>query len=78
MTRVQELELKRLTPKMWAVLEYVARMEPSVAPVAGMAIRSARILARRGFLSLNRHDRGHDASLTDAGREAVARRRRPA
>jgi hypothetical protein len=46
---------------------------PGEIPGGGGHIRSARILARRGFLTIRKAaDSWHAIELTEAGREAVA------
>jgi hypothetical protein len=70
MTPAQKLELKRLTPTMWATLRNVANSDD---PVAHHVV-TAKILARRGFLVVHdkRGDGWRPVELTDAGREAIA------
>jgi hypothetical protein len=76
MTPAQQMEARRLTPNMWALLRYAHKMHPIAAGVYGPSLRSARILERRGFLSVTRDHNGphSDCSvqLTKAGLEAMA------
>jgi hypothetical protein len=78
MTRVQELEVKRMTPVMWEILG-AARFTRAVPP---RHLKSARILERRGFIELKKHNGCKSsewvvdgftlAHLTEAGYEALA------
>jgi hypothetical protein len=72
MTRVQELEFRRLTPLMKELLQVAAKSRGIVC--AGQDIRSARILERRGFLVARCDGNGpYVLTLTPAGTEALAR-----
>jgi hypothetical protein len=72
MTRCEELEMKRFTKQMWSLLRFA---ETQPAEVWGPSTRTARILKRRGFLDMARNDDGEwGIHLTDAGREALARK----
>jgi hypothetical protein len=74
MTPEQTLELRRLTRNMWELLHHVDAHEPrGVDVLFGTWLRTARILARRGFLSEPQRQAGgfYSTHLTDAGREAV-------
>jgi len=73
MTPAQEKEKARLTPAMFSILR---RASSGSAVIGSPSImRSARILARRGFIrSELAPDEGtgwHRATLTPAGREAI-------
>jgi hypothetical protein len=68
MKRFQELEMRRFTDNMWALLCYAGRMHPMEAEVFGNAMRSARILERRGFLAMTGK---HKFQLTELGHEAI-------
>jgi hypothetical protein len=70
MNLAQQMEMKRLTPCMWSLLHHCGRMHPLKAQIGGY-VRSANILARRGFISIERGRDGHTARLTEAGHEAV-------
>jgi hypothetical protein len=77
MTRCQELEMRRVTKQMWALLRYAKQMDPQPADVSAPLLRTARILKQRGFLVVAPEGGGYYAGrLTEAGHEAVARRRR--
>jgi hypothetical protein len=58
----------------WQLLQYAARMDPSNAPIEGRRMRSARILERRGLLTVLPRRRPYVfyVRLTDAGRETAA------
>jgi hypothetical protein len=73
MTRVQELEVRRFTQNIWTLLYCVDGKPTQEAEVCGPFLRTARILKRRGFVSLvPGSDRGfYGVRLTDAGREAL-------
>ena len=74
MTLAQEMEMRRLTPGMWFLLHYAGKMHPTGAEVFGGVLRSARILERRGFLTVVGRPKARSVHLTDAGREALARK----
>jgi hypothetical protein len=68
MTPAQQMEAKRLTRTMRELLTWA----PGEIP-GGSYIRSARILERRGFVTIRKAAGGwHAIELTEAGREAVA------
>jgi hypothetical protein len=71
LTAAQRLEARRLTPTMKAILR-AAGMEPGIG--IGLAQRqSARIAARRGFVTLGKDAEGWTtATLTDAGKAVLA------
>ena len=74
MTLAQHMEVKRMTAVMWAIL-HCARTLPESEPwLGGHMVRSANILARRGFIKIQRHPRGYSIRLTPAGAEALATR----
>jgi hypothetical protein len=73
MTPAQEMEMRRLTSSMWALLRYAGKMHPSDAEVFGGFMRSARILERRGFLVVVGKSKARSVRLTEAGLEAVGR-----
>jgi hypothetical protein len=70
-TPAQELEMQRFTYTMWTLLRYAGKFHPTEAEVFGPALRTARILERRGFLSVTGK---YKVRLTEAGREALASR----
>ena len=77
MNNCQQLEMKRFTPNMWMLLHYARKMHPRPADIGGAWTRTARILERRGFLTINVSGRPlRSISLTDAGREATTAARR--
>ena len=55
MTPVQKLEMKRMTPVMWRILK-IATLDDYAVPLPH--VRSALILARRGFISIRKDDDG--------------------
>jgi hypothetical protein len=66
MTPAQQMEAKRLTQAMRDVLFFAP------GEIRGVAIRSARVLARHGFVTIrDAGDGWHEVELTEAGREAV-------
>jgi hypothetical protein len=70
-TGVEKRELKRVTPNMWTLLRYAERLDGQ-AEIGGPWVRTANILARRGFCTLRKLELGwHAIALTDAGREAL-------
>jgi len=75
MTPSQKMEVRRLTWPMWCMLSYAQKMEPMGAAIGGSFMRTARILVRRGFLSIAREAKGGRARLTEAGLEALAMRK---
>jgi hypothetical protein len=61
-----------MTHIMWMILRHAQQMQGVDCWVAGPMVRSANILARRGFLEIRRRKRGmHDIWLTEAGFEAL-------
>jgi hypothetical protein len=76
MTPVQEQEMRRFTRTMWNLLECASASGGEVDLIFGNKIRSARILARRGFLTEPRRLSGgwYSANLTKVGCEAVQAR----
>ena len=69
MTPVQKLEMERMTPVMWSILK-IATLDDYAVPLPH--VRSALILARRGFISIRKDDDGAIIpALTEAGREAL-------
>jgi hypothetical protein len=67
MTPVQKLEMRRFTHCMWTLIRYAGKMHPLDAELFGPVLRTARILERRGFLSVTNKDK---VCLTAAGHEA--------
>jgi hypothetical protein len=68
MTPCQRLEVKRFTELMWTLLRHAGRVHPRPIDVSGQALRVAKILKRRGFVTVQ----ANDMLLTDAGHEALA------
>jgi len=73
MTPAQEMETRRLTRNMWFLLHYAGKMHPTDAEVFGGVMRSARILERRGFLTVVGKSKAYSVRLTEAGLEALER-----
>ena len=72
MTPSQQAETRRFTHQMWTLMWYAGRMHPSPAAVVGHVLRTARILERRGFLSVMPDGRDYAVRLTEVGHEALA------
>jgi hypothetical protein len=72
MTPAQRKEVARMTSTMWSVL-YVARRPPKEERwIGGPTVRSANILAERGFITMQRKPGGlYSVRLTDAGTQAL-------
>jgi hypothetical protein len=68
----------RFTTNTCTLLQYAQRMTPIAADVGGAWMRTARVLERRGFLTIVPSEltpgarKVHGVRLTPAGREAVA------
>jgi hypothetical protein len=77
MTPAQRMEVMRFTDLMCSLLRYADKMPEGMAGICGPSARTARILTRRGFVILDSGKRPKDWSirLTEAGREALERRR---
>ena len=67
MTPAQQIEAKRMTQAMRDVLFFAP------GEIRGVAIPSARVLARHGFVTIRKAaaEGWHEVELTEAGREAV-------
>ena len=72
MTPAQQMEVRRFTYSMWTMLKHARKMHPSEAEIGGPYMRTARILERRGFLSVTGTPKRYSARLTEAGQEALA------
>jgi hypothetical protein len=77
MPPAQELEMQRFTRTMWTVLNNASAKQGETDILFGPLLRSARLLAQRGFLTEPRKlSHGwHSACLTEAGREAITANR---
>lgn len=73
MTPAQQKEMRRFTHSMWTLLRYAKKMHPSAqAQVFSTVLRTARVLERRGFVSVGSVGHGvHAVRLTEAGHEAL-------
>jgi hypothetical protein len=68
MTRAQEMEIRRFTPRMREMLHYAGKAHPQEDD-CGPFMRTTRLLVRRGFLTVGG---ARSIRLTEAGREALA------
>jgi hypothetical protein len=75
MTRVQQLEVRRFTKNMWSMLRSAGMTYPRPVDFCDIySKRTANILQRRGFLTVE-YSRGYyHARLTDAGLEVISSR----
>jgi hypothetical protein len=73
MTPTQQAEVLRFTENMRTMLRYSRKMHPMPAEVGGAMLQTARILERRGFVSITAKARSgwRLARLTEAGIEAA-------